>query len=380
MVHSRPILIRACPSDTVLQRFNDGRIEDNTEIDRISAHLGQCETCIDKLDGMVPGAIAEGLRECVSTESVLCDTKSGEPDLNLDLASLSDSLDQIISRSESAAQHQINPAALGENRFEVIASAGEGEFSSIFGALSDEQLAPHQQNDSELPPATLFAIKIPHAHKLTSYRHSQQFFEDCQKASLLKHPGIQPVLKYGFWDEKRLFLSKPFIQHPTLTRFARSSPELSDELMRSMFHQVVDAVLYAHQQNIIHRHLTPNNIHVIPIEQPTTEPTTDAGIGIQMVVSDFGFVLDSRYHFDLIEPLDATNPFFSPESAALNSNYVDFRSDVYSLGKILKLFCRLSDDSVDQVNFQKIVDKSTSIRRRDRYQTVSELKSALEQI
>lgn len=377
MVQSRPILIRTCPTDTVLQWYNDGRIENNFEIDRISAHLGQCEDCIDKLEKMVPGAIAEGLRESASNDEVLDDTKSGG--LEQDLASLSGNLDQILSKADNVEPlHQVKPSALGENRYEVIATAGEGQFSSVFGALADDDAEPAPGSEPTSPK--LLGIKIPHAHKLTTYRHGQQFFDDCQKARLLKHPGIQPVLEYGVWDDRRLYLTKPFIQYPTLTRFAKSSPVLSREMMLSIFHQIVDAVDYAHQQNVIHRHLTPNNIHLVPVEQPKSGPTTDAGIGIRTVVSDFGFVLDSRYHFDLIEPPDKKNPFFSPESAALNSDYVDVRADLYSLGKILKLLYRLTSNYAAQVEVKKIIDKSTMIRRRDRYQSVSELKAALKRI
>ena len=370
-------MIKTCPTETVLRRFNEGRIDDYVEIDRITEHLGLCESCIDKLEAMTPGAIVAGLRESVSNHLIADDTNKAEKDRYL--KTIQDSLDQMLSKvGYSIPDHMVDQNELGENRYQLIASVGEGDFSCVFGALAEDRVLSYEAESEQM--AKLVGIKIPHTHKLTSYRHSQQFFDDCQKAKSLQHPGIQPVIEFGYWDDTRLYLSKPLLQHPTLTRFAKSSPELTHDMLLLILNQLVDAIHYAHQQNVVHRHLTPDNIHVVLVEKPRTDDTAQPTHEIKTVVSDFGFVLDSRYHFDLIEPLASKNPFFSPESATLNADFVDERADIYSLGKILKLLMRLTIDSRDEDRMKKIIEKSTFARRRDRYQTVSELKAALELI
>ena len=83
-------------------------------------------------------------------------------------------------------------------------------------------------------------------------------------------------------------------------------------------------------------------------------------------MSDFGFTIDSRYHFDLIEPLQRKDPFVSPESDTQNVDFIDGRTDVYSIGKILKLLMILTPDLQEEENLKKIIQKSTSPRRRER--------------
>jgi serine/threonine protein kinase len=366
------LVIHTCPSDTVLRQFNEGRIDDLAVIDQITDHLGLCDACIDKLESMAPGPIAEGLRQSASKQLIASDTNSLEEDL--DLESIRGSVDHVISKSDSLFSDQpANSAEFAENRYQVIGSIGKDDFGCVFGASAE---------DSESSPvsAELFAIKIPHAHKLTSYGHSQQFFEDCEKAKGLEHPGIRSVLEFGHWDDKQLFYSMPLLQHPTMTKFVKGSTNLHHSSMLSMFKQLVDAVNYAHQQNVVHRHLDPGNIHVILPDLNQFSYEENSGRGLRVVVSDFGFVLDSRYHFDLIEPINSNNPFVSPESATLNAEFIDERADIYSLGKILKLLSRIIVDPHDEDRINRIIDKSTFVRRRDRYQTVRELKSALELI
>ncbi len=363
-------MIKTCPSDDVLLQFNDGRIDNLAEIDQITEHLGICEVCIDKLESMEPGPIAEGLRQSVSNRLIADETGAREQDLD----SVRGSFDELISNVDPLfADPYMDSSELGENRFEVIATIGEGDFSCVYGALNDDRGIADTSVE-------LVAIKIPHAHKLTTGLHRQQFINDCRKAMRLQHSGIQRILEFGQWDEKRWFLSQPLLQHPTLTRFARGAARLDHDSMLSIFKQLVDAVYYAHQRNVIHRHLNPNNIHfVLPSESELGE-TVHPKPEIRVLISDFGFVLDSRYHFDLIESASSKTPFSSPESTVLNAGFIDERTDIYSLGKILKLLKHITTDPRNGDQIGKIIENSTFVRRRDRYQTVSELKSAVEMI
>lgn len=356
------VVPNSCPAKSVLREFNEGRIPSDSEIDRITEHLGECETCIETLEDMSPGAIEQGLRAAQSDFTGIDDTQM--------LASL-----EVQSHVDSAYQQVrdnpldpwVDPSEFGETKFQLVAVIGEGEFSSVYGAIGADK-------------KTLLGIKIPHSKKLTSRRHNEQFFSDCRAAQSLDHPGIQPVLEFGKWDESRIFLSKPLIQHSTLTAFARSGVTLQRSEVAQIFRRIVVPIQFAHSQSVLHRHLSPNNIHVIMPGENKTDSDE-----FKIIVSDFGFVLDSRYHFDLIEPLESKDPFTSPESATLNAQYVDERSDVFSLGKILKLLLRVAEPSAgeaqaNQSSLDQVVAKSTSLRRRDRFQTVDEMLKFFDQI
>ena len=313
---------------------------------------------------MEPGPIEEGLRESATSLGLNEGTLLVSEDQNFD--SIQGTIDDVLSTIQNTLRSErLDPTQFGENRYQVIAAIGEGNFSCVYGALG-----PTTEDADETPD--LLAIKIPHESKLTTDRHTQQFFLDCKKAKQLNHPNIQPVLDYGRWDDKKLFLTKPLLQHPTLTTLSRNHCKFSYETALSIIKQVVDAVFYAHSIQVVHRHLSPNNIHLI--KQTDTENLSENTGDYQAIVSDFGFTLDSRYHFDLIEPLQQKNPFVSPESKTQNVALIDERADVYSLGKILKLLMRLTTDLQEEENLKKIVQKSTTTRRRERYQSVGELR------
>ena len=357
-------MIETCPSDELLRQFNEGRLDALNEVDRITEHLGSCEFCLDKLDAMEPGPIEEGLRESVA--SVLMNEETLAVNEEQSYESIKGTIDDVLSTvRNNTGSEKLDPTQFGENRYQVIAAIGEGDFSCVYGALS-----PVKEEVDDTPD--LLAIKIPHVSKLTTDRHVQQFFLDCKNAKQLNHPNIQPVIDYGRWDDKKLFLTKPLLQHPTLTTLSRNGLVFNYETMLSIIKQIVDAVFYAHATQVIHRHLSPNNIHLIKLTDSTAE-TENIG-DYQAVVSDFGFTFDSRYHFDLIEPRQRKNPFVSPESDTQNVEFIDNRTDVYSLGKILKLLIRLTTDLQEEENLQKIIEKSTTIRRSERYQSVGELK------
>ena len=354
-------MIETCPSEELLRQFNEGRIDASNDVDSIAERLGSCESCIDKLDAMEPRPIAEGLRASVASQLVNEETLLVPEDQNYD--SIHGTIDDVLSTvPNNPKSKDLDPTQFGDNRYQVIGAIGEGERSCIYCALGPKIEGTDGSHD-------LLAIKIPHDSKLTTDRHTQQFFLDCKKAKLLNHPNIQQVLDYDRWDDKKLSLSKPLIQHPTLTTLARNRNEFKYESMLSIINQIANAVFYAHSNHVVHRHLSPNNIHLI--KQSEAEGSTTE---FQAIVSDFGFTIDSRYHFDLIEPLQRKDPFVSPESDTQNVDFIDGRTDVYSIGKILKLLMILTPDLQEEENLKKIIQKSTSPRRRERYQSVGELK------
>ena len=341
-----------CPTLKTLTDYNEGRITDPAEVDRITLHIGKCVKCLLILDEMPSGPLAKGLRNS-SDDMTIGDSREDEQSSSNYLGLLS------IIQSTSESTSYIDPRTLGENRYEVLASVGDGKFGRVVGAFSDT--ADHVDEN-------LLAIKIPWAEKLTSERHKQQFFADCKAASSLDHPNVLPCIDHGLWDRDRVFYATKYLFSTSLTTYSRSAPNLSDERLVSIFQQTASALQYAHKQNVLHRHLNPSNIFLESVEGETLP---------HVRVTDFGFAMDGRYLFDLLEPKESKDPFASPESRNLDVKYIDIRADIYSLGKILKLLQRVSTPNGEtanefQVGLSTIIEKSTTGRRRDRYQTLEE--------
>jgi serine/threonine protein kinase len=338
----------SCPTREVLRDFNDGRIRDDRVVDEISEHLGTCQKCLARLDSFGPDPLAKGLRIAAVTE--LGDGEQG--------ASEDDSFNEMLFEAtpNTASWNQEPSRRFAEHQYQILASVGEGSFGKVFlGTLDSDKIC---------------AVKIPHRTQLVTSLHQEQFLFDCEKADLLKHPNILPLTDHGFWDDRRMFYTSDYVESPTLTEVARNNGNIRFEQAIEIFSQVAQAIQSAHQSGVLHRHLNPDNILL---------ENWDMNEKLVVRVTDFGFTIDSRYQFGLLEPKKTITPFDSPESANNDADFVDLRADVYSLGKILKLLLRISGpQSARTVEvLTEIIDKSTSLRRRKRFDDVDQLLAAL---
>jgi serine/threonine protein kinase len=212
------------------------------------------------------------------------------------------------------------------------------------------------------------ALKIPHREKITSPDHCALFLRDAATAYSVQHAHILPLLDYGFWQEDLPFSATRHIRSPNLKQFARKSGLPDESAMKEVLLQICQAVGFAHEQRVLHRHLNPNNIF---IEQ-----------GPCVLVSDFCIHYDGRYHFGLQEPLRNPNPFESPEAINNNPDFIDKRSDIFAIGKILKLLLRITSemDHSQRAAWETIQTKCTKTRRRDRYQSVRAVVDAVKKL
>lgn len=255
----------------------------------------------------------------------------------------------------------------GQSKFQVIEPMGEDRFGSMYLAATS--------------PRDLFAVKLPFEETICSSEHAKQFFADCQQAKLLRHRNIHPLVDFGHWDSRRLFFARDYIDYPSLTQRVRAGNVFSWLELVNIFTQLLDAIEFAAEHEVIHRHLSPDMIFV--------SSSTDEFEHV--VVADFGFQLDSRYQFGLTERILKPGPFVSPESANNDAKYIDHRTDIYSLGKVLKVLLRLTNElSVDREQAQRqaefeaglngLVLRATAKRRRNRFQRVSDMTAVFSEL
>ena len=175
----------------------------------------------------------------------------------------------------------------------------------------------------------------------------------------LVHPGIVPIHELSSFEDGRPFVCMKLIEGKTLLQLLKSSPPVSTESLIEVFAKACQAMAYAHDQNIIHRDLSPSNIMV--------------GLFGEVQIMDWGLAKDlantvsdeqednlpnqdrepeysNRMHTDesstikiqgeqtLVGSVFGTIAYLSPEQACGHTDQIDKRSDVFSLGAIL---CRL---------------------------------------
>lgn len=141
--------------------------------------------------------------------------------------------------------------------------------------------------------------------------------------SQLEHPYITEIYDHGVTDDGRPFFLMEFVEGEPILKYAdRHRLHIKQRLV--LFRKVCSAVHHAHQNLVVHRDLTPNNVLV----------TKD---GVPKLL-DFGIakVLDpENFHKQgTITSLHLMTPeYASPEQAG--SEPVTTLSDVYMLGTIL---------------------------------------------
>mgnify|MGYP003507718477 FL=1 len=156
----------------------------------------------------------------------------------------------------------------------------------------------------------------------------------------LNHPNI--VRCYGIEEVEDLGLCiiMEYVDGVTLGEFLETKP--SSAQRRKVVKQILNAMDYYHELQLVHRDLKPSNILI-----------TNNAHNVRII--DFGLA-DTDYYAVFKEPA-FTRQYASPEQ--LNGEKLDCRSDIYSFGKVLaKIFPN---------RYKRIVKKCSKEKRKERY-------------
>tara|TARA_R110002049_G_scaffold4601_5_gene32787 strand:- start:1088942 stop:1091293 length:2352 start_codon:yes stop_codon:yes gene_type:complete len=178
-----------------------------------------------------------------------------------------------------------------------------------------------------------------------SDRLRHQFMHEARVTSQLQHPGIVPVHELGVADHEgeqaEAYYVMKLLEGDTLhqqiqsrhneararCRYKPISQHQLTEAITPLLERFIDtceAVAYAHEQGIIHRDLKPANIMVGEFGETIV---LDWGLASK-IQSDEQSKASQRW-------VSGTPAYMSPEQARGESDRLDQRSDIYSLGMIL---------------------------------------------
>ena len=222
--------------------------------------------------------------------------------------------------------------------------------------------------------------------------------------ALLEHPSIVPIHDVGTLDDGRVFYAMKLVQGSRLDEHARLAGSLAD-LLR-IFQKVCEAIAFAHASEVIHRDLKPENIMVGPFGEVLV---IDWGVA-KVLINEPGAAItgslrsresSTRSDSDATTTLPlapvaqagdtsggtviGTPAYMSPEQARGETETLDPRSDVYSLGAILYFILTRQPPPSNQVARPRQLDpripraieaiclKSMSERRENRYSSAQEI-------
>ena len=215
------------------------------------------------------------------------------------------------------------PAAVGP--YSIVGRLGEGGMGTVFEA---EQQSPRRR----------VALKVMRGGPFVDEESVRMFQREVESLARLKHPNIGAIYDAGRTPTGEHFFAMELVRGRDLGEFLRSrgAPRSRDEIRfrLRLFQSICDAVHYAHQRGVIHRDLKPSNIVV-------AEDGNTAADAIPMVkILDFGLARITEADVNAtavteIGVIKGTLAYMSPEQTRGDTNEIDLRTDVYSLGVIL---------------------------------------------
>ncbi|TFK90324.1 Pkinase-domain-containing protein, partial [Polyporus arcularius HHB13444] len=203
---------------------------------------------------------------------------------------------------------------IADGDLELVEHLGQGSYGVVFRAIHKKDTSPEPKQ---------FAVKImekadPHTR---DWRFQQRELRAHSEVS--GHPNICEL--YGYYETSELFyivieycpggdLLHALVQRRLYSR--------KDELVKSIFVQLLDAVAHCHENGVYHRDLKPDNVMVN--EDGSLIKLADFGLATTSKVSDnFGC---------------GSSTYMSPECIGHEVGYEPYStaaSDVWALGVIL---------------------------------------------
>ncbi len=170
--------------------------------------------------------------------------------------------------------------------------------------------------------ATRFGRKYVLKALAEPYRESTPHLEMLRKefsiGVAVDHPNIVRLLDFGHMDSIGWYIQMEYIDGITLERFLETRPAAS--VRRRILSQLLDALAFLHERQIIHRDIKPSNILI-----------TRNGSTVKLI--DFG-VSDTDDYVTFKQPAGSM-AYIAPEQLA--GKAIDNRADIFSIGRIIEL-------------------------------------------
>ena len=202
----------------------------------------------------------------------------------------------------------LNLGTVLAGRYEVIEKIGAGGMSDVYRAL-DHALGRE------------VAIKVLKQEFADDAGFVSKFRAEAQAAAGLEHPNIVNIYDVGS-ESGLYYIVMEYVEGITLKTYIGKKGRLSYNELLSIAIQVGRGIEAAHNKNIIHRDIKPQNIL---ISKEGKVKVTDFGIARAATSNTINADLMGSVHYS------------SPEQA--RNGYVTVQSDIYSLGIVMFEMC-----------------------------------------
>jgi serine/threonine protein kinase len=233
---------------------------------------------------------------------------------------------------------------------------------------------------------TNVAIKVLNKEFVHNDNIRKRFLAEAKSMFKMSHPNIIKVNDLIEENDTVAFVME-YIEGETLKEYLDRKGKLNDDEIKTIFSQMLEAVGYVHEQNLVHRDIKPSNFMIdkkgkvklmdfgiAKTLDPASSEYTQTGTGMQM----------------------GTPMYMSPEQIK-STKEVTFSADIYSLGVVLWQMVagrkpyNLNELSVPEIQvsilrepltslktvWDKIIQKATEKNMDNRFNNCEDFKSAL---
>ncbi|MFN7414461.1 MAG: protein kinase domain-containing protein [Dolichospermum sp.] len=281
-------------------------------------------------------------------------------------------------------------------RYCITTRLGQGGFGTTYLA-----------KDTQLPGSPVCVVKhfTPLTTKPEQLQKAQELFE--REAGILQelnHPQIPRLLAF-FTENQQFFIVQEFIKGHDLTKElppTSTNTNISEAFVIKLLKDILEVLEYIHGESVIHRDLKPSNVMrqeidnkiviidfgiVKPVKPINNQEDDTQIIGNELINQDNGNYNPTRF---------GTKGYAPREQG---EGKPEFNSDIFSLGMIvIQALTEIEAKDINNDNNNQeiswryyskikvsdqladILDKMVKSDHRDRYQTVTEVLTALQKI
>lgn len=275
------------------------------------------------------------------------------------------------------------PGAIAAKHYKLIRWVGKGSLTEVYEV---EHLRLHRP----------YALKVFHSgvHRETDTAH---IIQSCKQWSRLEHSAIASIVEWGWLTKSELFIVMEFFQGPSVAQMIRERGPLSVQELTKIFLPVCDALKYAHSQGVFHSNLKLSKIYVSNLKAIPIVRISDFGL-TDKLVRNLGWIKATlRTKNQYGDPLTVSPEYWQGEERTAVS-------DIYVLGcamyhaltgtpvfeskRTMETIAAhiymppppMPDRAEISPAIREVIDRCLKKQPEERYQTIDELKTALEQL